>query len=146
MEEIPRKSVLAVGPFHPLQEEMEFFQLTVDGETVTDIDVQISYNHRGIEKLSETLQFDQVPFLLGIGMVWTLSGTFVISGTLNMAYTAKAVQRTGVNAGLAFGLSLFIAGFGLKAALVPSLRVAVLQPAVGVLIEGVNHSIRVANL
>ena len=58
------KPVLAVGPFHPLQEEMEFFQLTIDGEIVTDIDVRISYNHRGIEKISETLQYDQVPFLV----------------------------------------------------------------------------------
>jgi len=64
MSETVRKSVLAVGPFHPLQEEMEYFQLTVDGETVTDINVRLSYNHRGIEKLSETLQFDQVPFLV----------------------------------------------------------------------------------
>jgi len=58
------KPVVAVGPFHPLQEEMEFFQLTVDGEIVTDIDMRISYNHRGIEKISESLQFDQVPFLV----------------------------------------------------------------------------------
>jgi Ni,Fe-hydrogenase III large subunit/Ni,Fe-hydrogenase III component G len=58
------KPIVAVGPFHPLQEEMEFFQLTVDGEIVTDIDMRISYNHRGIEKHSETLQFDQVPFLV----------------------------------------------------------------------------------
>ncbi len=64
MTEAVRKPVLAVGPFHPLQEEMEFFQLTVDGETVTDIEARISYNHRGIEKLSESLQFDQVPFLV----------------------------------------------------------------------------------
>jgi membrane-bound hydrogenase subunit alpha len=64
MKKTMQKPVLAVGPFHPLQEEMEFFQLTVDGEIVTDIDVRISYNHRGIEKLSETLQFDQVPFLV----------------------------------------------------------------------------------
>ena len=59
-----KKPVLAVGPFHPLQEEMEFFQLTVDGEIVTDIDVRISYNHRGIEKISESMQFDQIPFLV----------------------------------------------------------------------------------
>jgi membrane-bound hydrogenase subunit alpha len=59
-----KKPILAVGPFHPLQEEMEFFQLTVDGEIVTDIDVRISYNHRGIEKISESLQFDQVPYLV----------------------------------------------------------------------------------
>lgn len=58
------KPVLAVGPFHPLQEEMEFFQLTVDGEIVTDIDVRISYNHRGMEGIAETLQFDQVPYLV----------------------------------------------------------------------------------
>jgi membrane-bound hydrogenase subunit alpha len=58
------KPILAVGPFHPLQEEMEFFQLSVDGEIVTDIDMRISYNHRGIEGISETLQFDQVPFLV----------------------------------------------------------------------------------
>jgi len=58
------KPIVAVGPFHPLQEEMEFYQLTVDGEKVTDIDVRISYNHRGIEGISESLQFDQVPFLV----------------------------------------------------------------------------------
>lgn len=64
MKKTVHKPVLAIGPFHPLQEEMEFFQLTIDGEIVTDIDVRISYNHRGIEKISETLQFDQVPFLV----------------------------------------------------------------------------------
>jgi len=64
MEKSIKKPVIAVGPFHPLQEEMEFFQLTVDGEIVTDIDVRISYNHRGIEKISESLQFDQVPYLV----------------------------------------------------------------------------------
>ena len=56
--------VITAGPVHPLQEEMEFYQLYVDGETVVDIDVRLSYNHRGIEKISETLQFDQVPFLV----------------------------------------------------------------------------------
>lgn len=64
MKQQIKKPVLSVGPFHPLQEEMEFFQLTVDGETVTDIDMRISYNHRGIEGISENLQFDQVPYLV----------------------------------------------------------------------------------
>jgi len=64
MKKTMQKPILAVGPFHPLQEEMEFFQLTIDGEIVTDIDVRISYNHRGIEKLSETLQYDQIPYLV----------------------------------------------------------------------------------
>jgi NADH-quinone oxidoreductase subunit D len=43
---------------------MEFFQLTLDGEIVTDVNVRLSYNHRGIEKISEGLQFDQIPFLV----------------------------------------------------------------------------------
>jgi membrane-bound hydrogenase subunit alpha len=64
MKKTIKKTVIPVGPVHPLQEEMEFFQLTVDGETVTDIDMRISYNHRGIEKISESLQFDQVPLLV----------------------------------------------------------------------------------
>ena len=64
MKKTIKKTIIPVGPVHPLQEEMEFFQLTVDGETVTDIDVRISYNHRGIEKISESLQFDQVPLLV----------------------------------------------------------------------------------
>ena len=51
--------------------------------------------------------------LLGIALVYGNTGA------LNMAYTARAIQQTGINAGLAFAMSLFIAGFGLKAALVP---------------------------
>jgi membrane-bound hydrogenase subunit alpha len=58
------KSVIPIGPFHPLQEEPEFFTLTVDGETVVDIDVSIGYNHRGIEKLSERKTFDQSTFVI----------------------------------------------------------------------------------
>ena len=41
------------------------------------------------------------------------------TGSLNMAYISKAIQGSGLNAGLAFALALFITGFGLKAALVP---------------------------
>jgi len=41
------------------------------------------------------------------------------TGSLNMAYISKAIQGSGLNPGLTFALGLFIAGFGLKAALVP---------------------------
>jgi NADH-quinone oxidoreductase subunit D len=58
------KSVVPIGPWHPLQEEPELFTLTVDGETVVDIDVSIGYNHRGIEKLSEMKTFDQATFVI----------------------------------------------------------------------------------
>ncbi len=58
------RTVVNIGPFHPLQEEAEFFQLYVEGETVVDVDVRLSYNHRGIEKLDESKTFDQVPFVV----------------------------------------------------------------------------------
>jgi membrane-bound hydrogenase subunit alpha len=58
------RAVINIGPFHPLQEEAEFYQLLVEGETVVDVDVRISYNHRGIEKLNESKTFDQVPFVV----------------------------------------------------------------------------------
>jgi len=59
-----KRAMIAIGPFHPLQEEAEFFQLYVEGETVVDMDVRISYNHRGIEQLSTQKTFDQVPFVV----------------------------------------------------------------------------------
>jgi NADH-quinone oxidoreductase subunit D len=45
-----------------LQEEAEFFQLFVEGETVVDMDVRISYNHRGIEGVIMNRTWDQVPY------------------------------------------------------------------------------------
>jgi len=58
------KTIIPIGPYHPLQEEPEFFQLVVDGETVVDAYVNIGYNHRGIEKLSELKTFDQSTFVI----------------------------------------------------------------------------------
>ncbi len=58
------KRILPIGPFHPLQEEPEFFQLEVEGEKVVSAEVRIGYNHRGIEKLAESKTYDQVPFLV----------------------------------------------------------------------------------
>jgi len=58
------KVVIPIGPYHPLQEEPEFFRLYVEGEKVVDIDIVIGYMHRGIEELSEHKHFDQVPYLV----------------------------------------------------------------------------------
>ncbi len=58
------RTIVPIGPYHPLQEEPEFFSLTVEGERVVDIDVRVGYNHRGIEKLSETKTFDQSTFVI----------------------------------------------------------------------------------
>ena len=58
------RTVIPIGPYHPLQEEAEFFQLFVEGETVVDMDVRISYNHRGIEGIAMKRTWDQVPYLV----------------------------------------------------------------------------------
>jgi membrane-bound hydrogenase subunit alpha len=58
------KVIVPIGPYHPLQDEPEFFRLYVEGEKVVDIDIIIGYNHRGIEKLAEAKHFDQVTFLV----------------------------------------------------------------------------------
>jgi len=89
MKKTLNKPVLAVGPFHPLQEEMEYYQLTLDGEIVTDIDVRLSYNHRGVERISETLQFDQVPFLVS-----RICG--ICSATHPLAYVQAVEDIAGV--------------------------------------------------
>jgi membrane-bound hydrogenase subunit alpha len=58
------KVVIPIGPYHPLQEEPEFFRLYVEGEKVVDIDIVIGYMHRGVEELSEHKHFDQVTLLV----------------------------------------------------------------------------------
>ncbi|MBA7558888.1 Formate hydrogenlyase subunit 5 [subsurface metagenome] len=59
-----KKTIIPLGPFHPLLEEAEFFKLYVEGETVVDVDVRIGYMHRGIEKLSTEKTWDQSTFLV----------------------------------------------------------------------------------
>ncbi len=58
------KRIVPIGPYHPLQEEPEFFKLIVEGEKVVDLEINIGYNHRGHEFISQTLTWDQVPFLV----------------------------------------------------------------------------------
>ncbi len=59
-----KKALIPLGPLHPLLEEPEFFKLYVEGERVVDIDIDIGYMHRGIEKLAESKTWDQDVFLV----------------------------------------------------------------------------------
>lgn len=58
------KKVVPIGPYHPLQEEPEFFKLQVEGEKVVGLEINIGYNHRGHEYISPTLTWDQAIFLV----------------------------------------------------------------------------------
>lgn len=59
-----KKTLIPVGPYHPLQEEPELFKLYCEGEIVKDIKWETGYNHRGIEQLSEKKTYDQSFFLV----------------------------------------------------------------------------------
>lgn len=59
-----KRTIIPIGPYHPLQEEPEFFKLHVEGETVVHLDIELGYNHRGIEKLSEAKDFEETIFLV----------------------------------------------------------------------------------
>jgi len=58
------RTVIPIGPYHPLQEEPEFFKLIVEGEKVLDIEINLGYNHRGIEQLCEQKHYDQLAYVV----------------------------------------------------------------------------------
>lgn len=58
------KRIVPIGPYHPLQEEPEFFKLIVEGERVIDLEINIGYNHRGHEFVAQKLTWEQIPFLV----------------------------------------------------------------------------------
>jgi NADH-quinone oxidoreductase subunit D len=59
-----KTTIIPVGPYHPLQEEPEFFKLYVEGEKVVGLDIELGYNHRGVEKLSESKDYEETIFLV----------------------------------------------------------------------------------
>jgi Ni,Fe-hydrogenase III large subunit/Ni,Fe-hydrogenase III component G len=60
----PGASVIAVGPFFPVLEEPSYWRLFVDGERIVGCDYRGFYNHRGIEKLGDSvLTYGQIPYL-----------------------------------------------------------------------------------
>jgi Ni,Fe-hydrogenase III large subunit/Ni,Fe-hydrogenase III component G len=57
-------TVIPVGPFYPVLEEPCHIRLFVDGEAIVDCDYRGFYNHRGIEKLGDSvLTYNQIPFI-----------------------------------------------------------------------------------
>jgi len=70
-----RKLVINVGPQHPSTHGPMDLIITVEGETIIDVDVKLGYIHRGIEKLCELRNYFQIPTYLNrlcyvSGMFW----------------------------------------------------------------------------
>lgn len=49
----PPRISIPIGPQHPALKEPGMFKLTIEGEKIVDAEVNIGYNHRGIEKIAE---------------------------------------------------------------------------------------------
>jgi len=73
----------------------------------------------GHEELEASFKYTVLGTIASIFVLFGIGMVYGNTGALNMAYVSKAIQSSGLNAGLSFALALFIVGFGLKAALVP---------------------------
>jgi ech hydrogenase subunit E len=60
----PGKFVVPIGPQHPALKEPAHFELSVDGEIVTDASLRLGYVHRGIEKAAENRSWVQNLYLV----------------------------------------------------------------------------------
>jgi ech hydrogenase subunit E len=58
------KFIVFIGPQHPALKEPGHFEFTVDGETVTSASARLGYVHRGIEKGTESRNYNQALYLL----------------------------------------------------------------------------------
>jgi len=55
---------VTIGPQHPALKEPVSFKVVVDGERIVRLDLNISYNHRGIEKAAEARDFSKAMYLI----------------------------------------------------------------------------------
>jgi len=53
-----------IGPQHPALKEPVSFRVLVDGERIVRLDLDISYNHRGVEKGAEGREFTKALYLI----------------------------------------------------------------------------------
>jgi len=58
------KFIVYIGPQHPALKEPGHFEFTVDGETVTSASARLGYVHRGIEKGTESRNYNQSLYLV----------------------------------------------------------------------------------
>jgi len=58
------KYLLPIGPYHPALKEPEYFKAYVRGEEIVDLDFELGYMYRGIEKLAERRTWYKVLLLM----------------------------------------------------------------------------------
>ena len=63
VDDAPDEFVINVGPQHPSTHGVLHLRIKLDGEQILDIEPHLGYIHRGIEKISESLQYKQSIYL-----------------------------------------------------------------------------------
>jgi len=58
------KYLLPIGPYHPAMKEPEYFKAYVRGEEIIDLDFELGFMYRGIEKLAERRTWYKVLLLV----------------------------------------------------------------------------------
>jgi len=61
--ESPEEFVINIGPQHPSTHGVLHLKIKLDGEKILDIEPHLGYIHRGIEKMSEFLEYKQFIYL-----------------------------------------------------------------------------------
>ncbi|MBS7629818.1 NADH-quinone oxidoreductase subunit C, partial [Candidatus Bathyarchaeota archaeon] len=56
-------SLMPIGPYHPLLIEGAYFRVKLQDEEITDVDVKLGWNHRGIMKLFEGRSYSRGVYL-----------------------------------------------------------------------------------
>ena len=79
--------IVPIGPYHPALEEPIHARLITDGELISDAEVFIGYNHRGIEKLAQQKNFIQT-----ITLVERVCGICSHSHALAYAMCLEGIQ------------------------------------------------------
>jgi NADH-quinone oxidoreductase subunit D len=67
--------VLNMGPQHPMTHGLWNLRVVIEGETIVDVDPEMGFLHRGIEKISEERHFNEIITLMDrccyvAGMAW----------------------------------------------------------------------------
>lgn len=83
--------VVPIGPYHPALEEPVHARLYTDGEEITDAEVFIGYNHRGIEKLAMQKNYIQT-----IVMVERVCGICSHSHAMTYAMAVESIAKMNV--------------------------------------------------
>jgi multicomponent Na+:H+ antiporter subunit D len=73
----------------------------------------------GDEELEASFKYMILGEVASMFILFAIAIVYANTGALNMAYVSRTIQSNGLNASLTFAMGLFIAGFSLKAALVP---------------------------